>query len=86
MSDNLRAGFPRGTIVNLMAILTSTTTTVSLSWILSVISSLVETSTLLDCTEYHLVIMGDTYSKIESDYGIMNEEVRISRQLTKILD
>lgn len=69
-----------------MAILTSTTTTVSLSWILSVISSLVETSTLLDCTEYHLVIMGDTYSKIESDYGIMNEEVRISRQLTKILD
>lgn len=73
-------------MVNLMAILTSTTTTATPSWILSVISSLVETSTVLNCTEYHLVIMGDKYSKIDSEYGNMNEEIRISRQLTKILD
>jgi chitinase len=79
--DNLRAGFPGETIKNSTATSTSTTATVTPRWTSSVTSTLVEPSTVPDCTEYHLVVSGDTCSKIESEYGITNDEVGISQQL-----
>ncbi|PCH03070.1 Peptidoglycan-binding Lysin subgroup [Penicillium occitanis (nom. inval.)] len=72
--DNLRAGFPGETIKNSTATSTSTTATVTPRWTSSVTSTLVEPSTVPDCTEYHLVVSGDTCSKIESEYGITNDE------------
>lgn len=78
--DNLRAGFPGETIKNSTATSTWTTATATPSWTSSVTSILVEPSTVPDCTEYHLVVSGDSCSKIESEYGITNDQVRFFQQ------
>ncbi|OKL60970.1 Endochitinase B1 [Talaromyces atroroseus] len=68
--DNLRAGFPE----NSTTPAPTSTTSSAVSWTSTVAPSRVEPSTTASCTEYHLVVSGDTCYKIWTEYGITAAE------------
>jgi chitinase len=72
--DNVRAGFPE----NSTSTAPTSTTSSAVSWTSTVAPSLVEPSTTPSCTEYHLVVSGDTCYGLEQEFGLTASEVSAS--------